>query len=175
MRKLKVKSVKSLGEQQVYDLVMPTNHNFVLENGTVAHNCSYSIVSYNTAYLKNKYPVDFWLAELSAESGNEDKLREYAGELGDMILPVNILKSHPSEFLIEGEDKLRPPLLTLKGVGTKFAENVRKFLDCDLDSLCTRKPEKVKKEKAPKTEKPVKEPKAKPVKRSELLEAKTTF
>jgi DNA polymerase-3 subunit alpha len=134
-----------------------------------AHSCSYSIVSYNTAYLKNKHPVDFWLAELSAESDNEEKLREYSGELGEMILPVDILRSHPSEFIIEGEDKLRPPLLTLKGVGTKFAENIRKFMDNDLDSVCTRKPEKVKKEKAPKVEKPTKEPKPKAVKRSELL------
>ena len=154
MRAVKVKSVKSVGVQPVYDLVMPTNHNFVLENGVVAHNCSYSIVSYNTAYLKHKYPVDFWLAELSAESAKETKLREYSSELGDMILPVDILKSHPTDFLVEDGGKLRPPLLSLKGVGLKFAESFRLFMDNNLESICTRK---VSKEKAPEKKSEVKD------------------
>jgi DNA polymerase-3 subunit alpha len=148
MKKLKVKSVKSLGEQQVFDLVMPTNHNFVLENGTVAHNCSYSIVSYNSAFLKKHYPMDFWLAELSAESADRDKLREYSKELSEMILPADILKSHPSEFTIEG-DKLRPPLSSLKGVGGAFAANLEKFLSFNLEDICSKK---IVKEKAPKKE-----------------------
>ena len=173
MRKVKIKSVKSVGVQPVYDLVMPTNHNFVLENGVVAHNCSYSIVSYNTAYLKHKYPVDFWLAELSAESAKEAKLREYSSELGDMILPVDVLKSHPTDFLVEDGGRLRPPLLSLKGVGSKFAASFRLFMDNDLESICTRKASK---EKAPEEkgveDKPKKASSRKPktaIKRKDLI------
>lgn len=99
-----------------------------------AHSASYAVVSYNTAYLKHKYPLEFWAAELSCEHDNEDKLRLYSELLGSMILQPDILKSHPSKFLIEGE-KLRAPLSSLKGVGESVVMDIQSLLHNDLDSL----------------------------------------
>ena len=153
MKKIKIKSVKSVGVQPVYDLVMPTNHNFILENGLVVHNCSYALVSYNTAYLKKNHPLDFWLAELSAEAANEDKIREYASELVDILLPIDITKSDPLEYTIEG-NKLRPPLITMKGVGENAAKSLVRFLSADDLSSIAEKKEEVVAEPKQKKEKP---------------------
>lgn len=117
MRALKVKSVKPLGIQPVYDVVMPKNHNFILENGAVVHNCSYAIVGYNTAYLKYYYPLEFWTSELTVFSDKEEKLKLYLSFLRDKILQPSISKSHPSDWTIEG-DKIRAPLNIIKGLNT---------------------------------------------------------
>lgn len=45
-----------------------------------AHAASYGIVSYQTAYLKAHYPVEYMTALLSAESGNTDKVVEAVNE-----------------------------------------------------------------------------------------------
>lgn len=133
-----------------------------------SHSASYSIVSYNTAYLKKNYPIDFWLAELSAEAENEDKIREYASELVDILLPVDILKSDSLEYKIEG-NKLRPPLITMKGVGGNAAKHLIDFLNSPLDSIAEKKvvATKEKKEKAPQEEEPKK--RTATVKRKDLI------
>jgi len=117
-----------------------------------AHSTSYAIVSYNTAYLKHKYPLEFWAAELSCEYDNEDKLRSYADDLGDLLLRPDVMVSHPTQFVISGE-KLQAPLCVIKGIGETFAQDLRAFIDLDLESSgLTKKPVK---------EKPVKKVKEK--------------
>ena len=41
-----------------------------------AHAASYGLVSYQSAYLKAHYPVEYMTALLSAESGNTEKVVE---------------------------------------------------------------------------------------------------
>lgn len=100
----------------------------------MAHGVSYAIVSYDCAYLKHHYSLEFWASELSCEFDNEDKLRKYSELLGDMILQPDILKSHPTDFIIEG-DKLRAPLSLLKGVGIAVVEDIQKILSFDIDTM----------------------------------------
>lgn len=114
----------------------------------LAHSISYAIVSYNTAYLKHKYPLEFWAAELSCEYENEDKLRAYADHIGEMLSPPDILRSHHSSFTIEG-DKLRAPLSILKGVGESVVQDIQTLLNNSLEDLgLARKPEKVSKRRS---------------------------
>ena len=123
---------------EVFDITMPTNHNFIIGDGIIAHNCahstSYAIVAYNTAYLKLHYPLEFWSAELTCEYDNEDKLRLYAKHLGDLLLPPDIQKSHPTKFLIE-EGKLRVPISSIKGVGEAVVENLQLLLKNEVKDL----------------------------------------
>jgi DNA polymerase III alpha subunit len=125
MKQVTVKSVTSLGIKPVYDLVMPSNHNFILDNGAVVHNCSYSIVGYNTAYLKHKFPIEFWTAELTTFGDKEDKLRDYMQEIGHLILQPSISKSMPFDWTIEG-NKIRAPLSVIKGLGGVTAQVIAK-------------------------------------------------
>ena len=78
---VKIVSRQSLGVQPVYDIGVVHDHNFLLADGPVAANCfnkshttAYGFVTYQTAYLKANYPVEFMSALLSSEIGNSDKL-----------------------------------------------------------------------------------------------------
>lgn len=155
-KKLKIKSVTSLGELPVYDITMPTNHNFILANGAVAHNCahsaSYGIVSYNTGFLKHFYPLEWWCAELTVESQEEAKIRDYAGVLGNMIKQPSIVESEALNWKISTDGKLVPPLVTIKGVGPSAAVDIVRFMrSSSMEELgAVKKPEKVKKPRASK-------------------------
>lgn len=99
-----------------------------------SHSVSYAIVSYDTAYLKYHYPLEFWAAELSCHFDREDKLRAYAELLGDQILPPDVLKSDANEFTIDGE-KLRAPLCLLKGVGEKAVDSLQRLVHHEFSEL----------------------------------------
>ena len=106
-----------------------------------SHSESYAIVTYNGGWLKYFHPLDFWKGELTVHAKDIDDIREYMKECGHLILPIDVTKSHPTEWMIEG-DKLRPPLSTLKGVG-QVGEDIQQFLIVPLDAF-------VKKEVKPK-------------------------
>ncbi|MCW1310040.1 MAG: DNA polymerase III subunit alpha, partial [Candidatus Parvarchaeota archaeon] len=72
-----------------------------------AHAASYGIVSYQTAYLKAHWPVEYMTALLTAESGDTDKVVEGIAEckrMGIIVLPPDINKSG-SGFTIEKNEK----------------------------------------------------------------------
>jgi hypothetical protein len=52
-------------------------------------------------------------------------------------LPISITKSHPSEWRIEvvdGQEMLRPPLMTIRGCGPKSVENIKRFMEASSPS-----------------------------------------
>jgi DNA polymerase-3 subunit alpha len=91
----------------------------------LSHATSYGIVGYNTAYLKYHYPLEYWCAELSVESENEDKIRHYAAVLSHLIQQPDITKSHFKDWIIE-DGKLVAPLVTIKGCGMAISETLWK-------------------------------------------------
>jgi hypothetical protein len=125
-KKLKIRSMKSLGLREVYDLEIPQNHNFILENGTVAHNCkshaiSYVVISYTCAYMKHYYPLEWWTSVLKNSDRNEinEKFWSYVGHMIDF--PDISLST--SDFYIKG-DRIQAPLWLLKGIGDKAQEQL---------------------------------------------------
>jgi DNA polymerase-3 subunit alpha len=73
-----------------------------------AHAASYSQVSYQTAYMKANYTVEFMAALMSAESGDEDKIHEAfeeCKEMGIQILPPDVTESFGGKY-IKREDFL---------------------------------------------------------------------
>jgi len=139
---LSIQSFEIIEETEFCDIEVPLIGNFILANGVVAHNCahstSYAIVSYNGAYLKHHYPVYFWLGMLSIVTDDHDSLKSYLSECSHLVLPVDIIHSHPSEWRIEG-DKLRPPLSLLKGCGGTSVDRIRDILLLSLDELRIKK------------------------------------
>ncbi len=61
-----------------------------------SHAVAYSVISYQTAYLKYYYPAAFFAALLSSELGNMDKITQYisdAKHFGIEVLPPDINES----------------------------------------------------------------------------------
>src|SRR3954462_12678746 len=61
-----------------------------------SHSAAYGLISYQTAYLKANYPVEFMAGLLSNEINNTDKISTFVGEckrMGIPILPPDVNKS----------------------------------------------------------------------------------
>src|SRR5512133_1413669 len=61
-----------------------------------SHSAAYGVISYQTAFLKAHYPVEFMAGLLSNEINNTEKISVFVGEckrMGMSILPPNINKS----------------------------------------------------------------------------------
>ena len=130
---VKIVSRQSLGKQTVYDIGVISDHNFLLANGMVASNCfnkshstAYAYVTYQTAYLKANYPVEYMSALLSASSGTQDKVdkyRENAQKMGITIQPPDINRSE-EEFLPLDNNHILFGLSAVKNLGQGAIENI---------------------------------------------------
>ena len=130
---VKIVARQSLGKQTVYDLGVARDHNFLLANGMVASNCfnkshstAYAYVTYQTAYLKANYPVEYMSALLTASSGIQDKVdryRENAQKMGITILPPNINRSE-EDFIPLDDNNILFGLSAVKNLGQGAIENI---------------------------------------------------
>lgn len=89
-----------IGYVPVYDIGLFQDHNFLIAGGIFASNCfnkshsvAYGYITYQTAYLKANYPVEYMAALLSSVSDDQDKVQKYIGAcnaMGITILPPDI-------------------------------------------------------------------------------------
>ncbi|MFI4983982.1 MAG: DNA polymerase III subunit alpha [Rickettsiales bacterium] len=87
-----------------------------------SHAAAYAMISYQTAYLKTHYPVEFLVASINLEIADTDKINLFLSEakrLGIVILPPDINYSY-GLFTIE-KGAIRYGLGALKNVGLKAA------------------------------------------------------
>ncbi|HQM97364.1 MAG TPA: DNA polymerase III subunit alpha, partial [Clostridia bacterium] len=90
-----------------------------------SHGVAYAYISYQTAYLKCYYPVEFMAATMNSFITTRDKLAEYIEECKSInisVLPPNINKSD-IKFTVEGKN-IRYPLAAINGVGIKACETI---------------------------------------------------
>ena len=88
-----------------------------------SHSAAYALVSYQTAYLKTHYPVEFMAALMTWEMGDTDKVIKNLAECrekGIEVLAPDINESL-SDFTPVG-DKVRFGLAAVKNVGEKAVE-----------------------------------------------------
>lgn len=88
-----------------------------------SHSAAYAMISYQTAYLKAHYPVEFMAALLSSEMGDTDKVIKNLAECrerGIEVLPPDVNESR-SDFTVVDE-KIRFGLAAVKNVGEKAVE-----------------------------------------------------
>jgi DNA polymerase-3 subunit alpha len=84
-----------------------------------SHSVAYSVLSYQTAWLKAHYPAEFLAALLSSEIGDTDKVVQYiaeARELGLEVLAPDVNESG-FKFTVVGERRIRFGLGAIKNVG----------------------------------------------------------
>ena len=90
-----------------------------------SHSAAYGVVSYQTAYLKANYPVEFMAAVLTSEIENAEKLAFLIGacrEMGIKVLPPDINSSAISFSVDKG--RIRFGLGAIKGVGESAAGKI---------------------------------------------------
>ncbi|HKC48256.1 MAG TPA: hypothetical protein VKB63_11705, partial [Gemmatimonadales bacterium] len=84
-----------------------------------SHAVAYSILSYQTAWLKAHYPAEYLAALLSSQIGDTDSVVEYineARELGLEVLPPDVNESR-FKFTVVGDHRIRFGLGAVKNVG----------------------------------------------------------
>jgi len=88
-----------------------------------SHSAAYALVSYQTAYLKTHYPVEFMAALMTSEMGDTDKIIKNLGECRDKgieVLAPDINESRADFTPVI--DKIRFGLAAVKNVGEKAVE-----------------------------------------------------
>jgi DNA polymerase-3 subunit alpha len=123
---------RSLGLQPVYDLGLAQDHNFVVQGGLIASNCfnkshstAYGYVTYQTAYLKANYPVEYMAALLTANSGDQDKIPKYITtclNMGIGVDPPHI--NHSGVDFTPLETSILFGLSAVRNVGLGAIENI---------------------------------------------------
>jgi len=90
-----------------------------------SHAAAYALVSYQTAYMKAHYPVEFIAASMTLDMSNTDKLSEFRAEaqrLGIKVEPPSINRSGAT-FEV-GDNTIHYALAALKGVGTQAVQQI---------------------------------------------------
>ena len=90
-----------------------------------SHSTAYALVAYQTAWLKTHYPVEFYSALMTSESGDTDKIIRYIAhcrEKGIPILPPDVNESRYA-FFPSGKS-IRFGLSAIKGLGASAVESI---------------------------------------------------
>ncbi|MCH7776598.1 MAG: DNA polymerase III subunit alpha, partial [Gemmatimonadetes bacterium] len=91
-----------------------------------SHSVAYSVISFQTAWLKSYYPSEFMAALLSSEIGTTDKVVRYiseARELGIEVLPPSVNESG-RKFTVTADKQIRFGLGAVKNVGRGAIESI---------------------------------------------------
>lgn len=102
-----------------------------------SHAAAYAVVSYETAYLKAHYPVEFMAALMSSVMGEPRHIAAYirnCKELGIEVLPPSVL--HSRRKFIAKDGKIQFGLLAIKNVGSGIVDAiVEGRRGCDINNL----------------------------------------
>ena len=92
-----------------------------------SHAAAYAVVSYQTAWLKYYYPVEFMAALMTSVIDNPGKVAEYiyaCRQMGIEILPPDINKGYGSFSVDKG--RIRYGLIAIKSIGRPVIESIIK-------------------------------------------------
>ena len=110
-----------------------------------SHSAAYAVLSYQTAWLKARYPAAFMAAVLSSDMDHTDKIVTLIDECARMGLEVAPPDVNTSEyaFSVSGARSIRYGLGAIKGVGRNAIESLiversRNGPYADLADLCRR-------------------------------------
>jgi DNA polymerase III subunit alpha len=88
-----------------------------------SHAAAYAIISYQTAYIKANYPVEFLVASLNLEINDTDKINVFRNEAQAMnvpLLPPDI--NHSEAYFSIENNAIRYGIGALKSVGVQATE-----------------------------------------------------
>jgi DNA polymerase III alpha subunit len=124
---MKIKRIISKKTEPVYDIEMPSFHNFVLENGVVAHNCShavsYAYITYACMFLKYFYPLEWWSSILSNASESEVS-GKFWPHVKHLIAPPDVNISGDTMTVDYDKKMIRSKLGVIRGMGDASVEPI---------------------------------------------------
>jgi len=136
--------VKQEDAEEIFDLMAK----FAEYGFNKGHATAYAVISYQTAYLKANYPLEFMAALLSTVMGSSDKISFYIQDAklsGIEVLPPDVQYSQVG-FSIE-EQAIRFGLGAIRNVGVNVVEKIlearKDGLFKSLDDFCMRVDQKV--------------------------------
>jgi len=91
-----------------------------------SHSVAYSVVSFQTAWLKAHFPADFMAAILSSSIGDTDSVVKFineAREMGIEVLPPDVNESN-YKFTVLDEKRIRFGLGAIRNVGRNAIDSV---------------------------------------------------
>ncbi len=114
-------SAKLAGE--IFDLI----EKFASYGFNKSHSVAYSVVAYQTAYLKAHYPAEYMAATLTSEISNTDKIVLFIDDcrkLGIEVLPPDVNESERDFTVTKGG--IRFGLAAIKNVGSNAVDAIVK-------------------------------------------------
>ena len=108
-----------------------------------SHAAAYAIVSYQTAYMKAHYPVEFLAASMNYDMANTDKLAEFRQDAQRLDIEV-VAPSVETSFrdFEVGENRIFYSLAAIKGVGDAAVDHIvavrREKTFESLEDFCSR-------------------------------------
>ena len=96
-----------------------------------SHSAAYGLVSYQTAYLKTHYPVEFMAALLTSETSKPENVVKYISECKEMEIrvqppDVQVSGSQFTPYVAEEGEAIRFGLAAVKNVGGNAIESIMK-------------------------------------------------
>ena len=113
---------ESLAEHIFDEVIVP----FAGYGFNKSHAACYAMISYQTAYLKARYPVEFMTALLTSDAENTDRVIldiQECQKLGIKVLPPSVLESDFS-FSVIDEKTIRFGLNAVKGIGASVVQGI---------------------------------------------------
>ena len=126
--------------EEIFDLI----EKFASYGFNKSHSVAYSVIAYQTAYLKAHYPAEFMAATLSSEIGDTDKIVKFIDDcrhLGIEVLPPDVNESGKDFQVVRGA--IRFGLVAIKNVGAGAIDTVVAARDAggrfgDIFDFCAR-------------------------------------
>ncbi len=115
-------TVKALAGE-IFDLI----EKFASYGFNKSHSVAYSVIAYQTAYLKAHYPAEFMAATLSSEIGSTEKIVKLIDDcrkMGIEVLPPDVNESGLDFKVVDG--RIRFGLCAIKNVGESAIDTVIK-------------------------------------------------
>lgn len=134
LRGAKQKNIPSQKAEKIFELMAK----FAEYGFNKSHSAAYALISYQTAYLKAHYPVEYMAALLTSEVQDTDKVVKYiyeARQMGIEILPPDVNESSWDFTVVEAHErdtvepgstvgKIRFGLAAVKNVGVSAVEAI---------------------------------------------------
>ena len=142
------KDVKKKTAVEIFDLL----EKFAEYGFNKSHSTAYSVIAYQTAWLKTYYPAEFIASNMSSVINREDQISMFINDAknqGIKVIPPSVNKSKPY-FYSNKKNQIIYGLSAIKNVGVKSAEilykhrvkngNYKTLFDlCEIDSKAINK------------------------------------